>query len=49
MLSIFSARYAYLATWELPGLLDELAGRHVSLRLVRAEFRRLLLTRRARR
>lgn len=48
-LGIFSARYAYLATWELPGLLDELAGRQVSLRLLRAEFRRLLLTHQARR
>jgi hypothetical protein len=41
---IFSARYAYLATWSLGALLDELAGQHVSLPSVRHEFRQLLLT-----
>ena len=39
---IFSARYAYLATWEIGALLDELAGHEVSLPAVRGEFRRLL-------
>jgi hypothetical protein len=40
---IFSARYAYLATWDLSALLDELAGQHMSLPSVRKEFRQLLL------
>lgn len=40
---IFSARYAYLARWNLRGLLDELAGKPVSLAGTRDEFRRLLL------
>ena len=40
----FSARYAYLATWDIGALLDELAGQHVSLPSIRREFRRLLLT-----
>jgi hypothetical protein len=39
---IFSARYAYLATWELGALLDELAGHEASLAGVRARFRELL-------
>jgi hypothetical protein len=39
----FSARYAYLAIWDIGTLLDELAGRHVSLPAVRQEFRQLLL------
>jgi hypothetical protein len=39
---IFSARYAYLATWELGALLDELAGHETSLAAVRAQFRELL-------
>jgi hypothetical protein len=39
----FSARYGYLATWDLDSLLDELAGQHVSLRSGRDEFRGLLL------
>jgi hypothetical protein len=43
-LGIFSARYAYLATWNLSALLEELAGHQVSLQATRAEFRQLLLT-----
>jgi hypothetical protein len=39
----FSARYAYLATWNVGELLDELAGCHVDLPSVRREFRQLLL------
>ena len=39
----FSARYGYLATWDLASLLDELAGRSVNLRSSRDEFRLLLL------
>lgn len=42
---IFSARYGYLATWDLQFLLDELAGHAVSLGGTREEFRRLLVTR----
>jgi hypothetical protein len=41
---IFSARYAYLATWDIGTLFDELAGHHVSLPSIRQEFRQLLLT-----
>lgn len=41
-LGIFSARYAYLATWELPALLSELAGHDVDLRTVRGRFQDLL-------
>lgn len=41
-LGIFSARYAYLATWELPALLSELAGHDVDLRTARGRFRDLL-------
>lgn len=41
-LGIFSARYAHLATWDIGTLLDELAGRPVSLPSVRQEFRQLL-------
>jgi len=40
---IFSARYAYLARWELQALLDELAGQVVSLPDIREELRALLL------
>lgn len=43
-LGIFSARYAYLATWGLGALLEELAGHPVSLQGTRMEFRGLLLT-----
>ena len=42
-LGIFSARYAYLATWGLSALLEELAGGQVSLQATRMEFRELLL------
>jgi hypothetical protein len=42
-LGIFSARYAYLATWDLGALLEELAGGQVSLQGTRTEFRELLL------
>lgn len=38
----FNARYAYLATWDLRGLLDKLAGRKADLPSVRGDFRRLL-------
>jgi hypothetical protein len=40
---IFSARYAYLATWDLQELLDQLAGHAINLADTRDEFRRLLL------
>ncbi len=43
-MGIFAARYAYLATWNLPGLLGELAGHPVSLPAARQEFRQLLHT-----
>lgn len=43
-LGIFSARYAYLAPWDLARLLDDLAGQQVSLPATRQEFRQLLLT-----
>lgn len=43
VVGIFSARYAYLATWDLRELLDRLAGHAVSLARTRDEFRRLLL------
>jgi hypothetical protein len=43
---IFSARYAYLATWGLGALLAELAGHQVSLQATRREFRQMLLTHR---
>lgn len=39
----FSARYAYLATWNLGALCDELAGQHIDLPTVRQEFHQLLL------
>ena len=41
-LAIFSARYAYLATWSLGSLLSELAGHPASLQSARQEFRQLL-------
>lgn len=41
---LFSARYAYLATWSLASLLDQLAGHPVSLAEARAQFRDLLVT-----
>jgi hypothetical protein len=40
---LFSARYGYLATWEISSLLDQLAGKPVSLPGTRREFRDLLL------
>jgi hypothetical protein len=40
---IFAARYAYLATWDLASLLNELAGRPVSLAETRSQFRELLV------
>jgi hypothetical protein len=43
-LGIFSARYAYLASWNLQALLDDLAGQKISLPDTREEFRQLLLT-----
>jgi hypothetical protein len=43
VVGIFSARYAYLATWDLNELLDRLAGHAISLADTRDEFRRLLL------
>ncbi len=39
----FSARYAYLANWDIGTLFDELTRDHVSLPSVRHEFRQLLL------
>jgi hypothetical protein len=42
-LGIFSARYAFLARWELPVLLSELAGHYVHLPKARGRFRDLLL------
>jgi hypothetical protein len=44
-LGIFSARNAYLASWDLQTLLQELAGQVVSLPDTRNEFRQLLLSR----
>jgi hypothetical protein len=41
---ILSARYAYLSTWHIGQLLNELAGSPVSLPDTRQEFKRLLLT-----
>jgi hypothetical protein len=41
---IFNARYAYLATWDLSPLLEELADQPVSLAAIRAQFRELLVT-----
>jgi hypothetical protein len=42
--AIFSARYAYLATWSLGSLLSELADQPVSLQTTRQRFRQLLNT-----
>jgi hypothetical protein len=39
---LFSARYAYLTTWELQPLLTELAGHDIDLDAARSEFRDLL-------
>jgi hypothetical protein len=42
---LYAARYGHLATWRLPELLDELAGRSVDLAAERAAFRDMLSTR----
>jgi hypothetical protein len=42
-LGIFTARYGYLATWELGALLRELAGHEISVQSARDEFRGFLL------
>jgi hypothetical protein len=42
-LGIFTARYGYLATWELATLLSELAGHPVTVQSARDEFWRFLL------
>lgn len=39
---VFAARHAYLATWDLATLLNELAGHPVSLPETRSQFRELL-------
>jgi hypothetical protein len=44
-IGLFGARYAYLATWNLASLLDELAGHPVNLAVARAQFQDLLVTR----
>lgn len=43
-MGLFTARYGYLATWNLAEVLEELSGRPVSLPALREEFRDLLLT-----
>jgi hypothetical protein len=48
-LGVFNARHAQLATWDLHGLLDELAGHAVTLQSVRDEFKGLLLAHQAKR
>lgn len=40
--ALFSARYGYLAQWDLSALLAQLAGKPVTTAAVRAEFRALL-------
>ena len=40
--ALFSARYAYLAQWNLDALLPQLAGRPVTAAALRGEFRALL-------
>jgi hypothetical protein len=40
--ALFSARYGYLAQWDLGTLLPQLAGRPVAVQALRAEFRQLL-------
>lgn len=42
---IFNARYAYLSSWRLAVLLNELARREVSLQAIRSEFRQMLSSR----
>lgn len=41
---LYAGRYAHLATWDLPRLLNELGGRQVDLKAERAAFRDLLLS-----
>jgi len=41
-IALFSARYGYLAQWNLDVLLEQLAGRPVTVAALRAEFRALL-------
>ena len=41
-IALFSARYGYLAQWNLDALLPQLAGRPVTAAALRAEFRTLL-------
>ena len=41
-IALFSARYGYLAQWNLDVLLEQLAGRPVAVAALRAEFRALL-------
>lgn len=43
--ALFSARYGYLAIWNLEELLTELSGRKVDVAALRGEFRDLLLSR----
>jgi hypothetical protein len=40
--ALFSARYGYLAEWNLDTLLAQLAGKPVTTAALRAEFRALL-------
>ena len=42
-LGIFTVRYGYLGTWELGGLLSELAVYEISVQSARDEFRGFLL------
>ena len=44
--ALFSARYAYLARWNLDVLLPLLAGRPVTAAALRAEFQAMLEARR---
>jgi hypothetical protein len=41
-MALFSARYGYLAQWNLDVFLPELAGRPVTAAALRAEFQALL-------
>jgi hypothetical protein len=43
-IGVYNPRYGHLATWPLPELMSELAGRPVNLPEERAAFERLLLT-----
>lgn len=46
---LFSARYGYLATWELDDFLNQLSDHEVSLAVIRSQFRDLLVRHSARR